>query len=73
MSNGAPYNNRISLHATMEAAWAAMMDIVTKWGQAQGAVSPGAKVSIVDTRDGGILFSAEYLGFEPNLLSEGQQ
>jgi hypothetical protein len=71
--NGTVYNNRMSLHATMDAAWNAAIAILIRWGQAQGALHEGTTVSIIDTRDGGRLFAAVFLGFEPNLLSEEQQ
>lgn len=71
--NGTAYNNRMSLHPTMDGAFTAVIAILTRWGQAQGALHENTRVSIVDTRDGGKLFEAVFLGYEPNLLSEETQ
>lgn len=65
-------NTRISLHHNMEGAFASVVEVLQRWGATEGAVKEGTKVSIVDCRDGGRIFSMEYLGFEPNLTSGGE-
>lgn len=72
-SAGTPYNNRLSLYATMKGAWGRVIEVLQQWASSEGAISQGTEISIVDTRDGGKLFTATYLGFEPNLFDDGSQ
>lgn len=66
-------NTRISLHHNMEGAFASVVEVLKRWEVMEGAIKEGTKVSIVDCRDGGTIFSMEYLGFEPNLTTGGEQ
>ena len=60
----------VSAHATEQSAMIRVCEILRQWGDSHGAVPIGTRVSIVDKRDGGELFYAEYLGYEPDLLPE---
>lgn len=64
------FDNLLSKHVQMSGAWSKALGILAQWAQSEGAVTPGTTISIIDTNDGGKLFTATYLGFEPNLLSE---
>lgn len=68
-----PFNNRLALFATIHGAWRKTLEVLNQWAASEGTITPGTEISIVDTRDGGKLFTATYLGFEPTLLSEETQ
>ena len=59
---------RIGVAATEEAAFRRAIEVLLQWRDSHGAVQPGTMVSIVDLADGGKLFQAEYLGYEPQTL-----
>lgn len=61
----------ISHHATEHSAFTRVIEIMRQWSDSHGATPVGTTVSIIDSADGGTLFFARYLGFEPDLLSGG--
>ena len=63
-----PTRQQVSTHAVESASLRAICAIIQQWAAMEGAVTAGTTVSIVDTTDGGVLFSAKYLGYEPNTL-----
>lgn len=64
---------RLAQATKQETAFARVCEIIQQWAASEGAITPGTVVSIKDTNDGGTLFSAEYLGFEVNLLGRESQ
>lgn len=61
-------HSKVAGAQTTAAAFAKVCEIIQQWAASEGAITPGTEVSIVDTRDGGKLFTAAYLGFEVALL-----
>lgn len=59
---------RVATAVTTTAAFTRVCEVLQQWSASEGAITPGTEVSIKDTADGGDLFSAQYLGFETNLL-----
>lgn len=66
---GNPTRTVVSHHATEHSAFGRVCEILGQWGDSHGAVPVNTTVSIVDTNDGGTVFAATYLGYEPDLLS----
>lgn len=60
---------RVATAVTPTAAFTRVVEVIQQWAASEGAITPGTEVSIKDTADGGDLFSAQYLGFETNLLN----
>lgn len=62
-------HQRISTHATEDSAFTRIVEIMKQWGDSHGAIKTGTEIAIVDMADGGKVFTATYLGYEPDLLS----
>lgn len=56
---------------TIRTAIGALIDVMLQWQASEGAIPPGTKVVIRDTRDGGTFLYAHYLGFSANLMTKG--
>lgn len=63
-----PTRQTVARVATEFTAFKRAVDIIQQWQAAHGAIRPGTKVSIVHTADGGVVFHAEYLGYQETLI-----
>lgn len=70
---GKPINTSVGRASTLRAAFERVTQVLQQWSKAEGAIKVGTQVSIVDLRDGGKLFTMQYLGFEPLLTDGGNQ
>lgn len=63
---------RISTHAREDSALGRVVEIIKQWADSHGAVQSGTTIMVVDMTDGGKLFEATYLGYEPSDLLSGR-
>lgn len=58
---------RVGASATMRAAITRVTEVMQQWANAEGAIAPGTRMSIVDTESANEIFTCEYLGYQQAL------
>lgn len=54
--------------AALKGAYQGLIDVIQQWENSHGAITPGTRVAIYDTFDGGKILDLEYLGFGDTLI-----
>lgn len=69
IEHGTATRSRIGLAASEHSALTRATEVIRQWADSHGATRPGTHIDVIDLNDGGKLFTATYLGYEPSVLS----
>lgn len=65
-TDGRDWRVVLSRHSREDLALMAAAERVKEWARANGEITEGTTISVVDTEDGGTVFVMKYLGYDRN-------